>query len=295
MQRILISSPLRFVRRNEPFKSTLIFQTILRHSSESKSGLGRTRLMKSQPSPTTSTEPSVRIPKPINTVQPDVVLDQATKATLTSNPDATFQSGGEEVLYERTPSWWIKWVWILIGMDIVWSGNFAEFIFNRWTRQVDPPKDRPLTPEELKQAQWTPRPLWQRGGLSLLVLAGGTGIAAALLLAQARTIARIVRLPEATKARVETARNWPGRGKVVDMTEITARKGRDETEVIVTLPGSRGEFLLGLDKAKIRGEAGDIGRVRQNFNHTFSQWKGLGREANPISPGLGRWKSGPAA
>ncbi|KDN43879.1 hypothetical protein RSAG8_05872, partial [Rhizoctonia solani AG-8 WAC10335] len=214
--------------------------------------------MKSQPSPTTSTEPPTRIPKPINAVQPDVVLDQATKATLTSNPDATVQSGGEEVLYERTPN-------------------------------------RPLTPEELKQAEWVPRPLWQRAGLSLLVLAGGTGIAAALLLAQSRTITRIVRLSQATKARVETARNWPGKGKVVDFTEITARKGRDETEMIITLPGSRGEFLVGLDRAKIRGEAGDLGRVRQNFNHTFSQWKGLRRETNPVSPGLGRWKSGPAA
>ncbi|CAE6475669.1 unnamed protein product, partial [Rhizoctonia solani] len=184
-----------------------------------------------------------------------------------------------------------------------------EFIFNRWTRQVDPPKDRPLTPEELKSAEWTPRPLWQRGGLSLLVLAGGTGIAAALLLAQSRTITRIIRLPEATKARVETARNWPGKGKVVELAEVTARKGRDESEIIINLPGSRGEFLIGLDRAKIRGETGDLGRVRakirgetgdlgrvrQNFNHAFSQWKGLRRETNPVSPSVGRWKSGPAA
>jgi hypothetical protein len=112
-------------------------------------------------------------------------------------------------------------------------GNFAEFIFNRWTRQVDQPKDRPLAPEELKEAEWTPRPLWQRGGLSLLVLAGGTGIAAALLLAQARTITRIVRLPEATKARVETARNWPGKGKVIDLTEVAARKGRGKHTKLV--------------------------------------------------------------
>ncbi|CAE6341651.1 unnamed protein product [Rhizoctonia solani] len=291
MQRLLIRT---IPRPNEKINSALVFQTILRHySSESKSGLARTRLMKSQPSPTTSTEPPTRIPKPINHVQPDAVLDEATKVNLASNPGATSQSDGEEVLYERTPTWWIKWVWILIGMDIVWSGNFAEFIFNRWTRQVNPPKDRPLTPEELKEAEWTPRPLWQRAGLSLLVLAGGTGIAAALLLAQARTITRIVRLPEATKARVETARNWPGKGKVVDLTEVTARK--DETEVIVNLPGSRGEFLIGLDRAKIRGEGGDIARVKQNFNHTFSQWKGLGRKVNPVLPGLGRWKSGPAA
>ncbi|KAF8756594.1 hypothetical protein RHS01_04332 [Rhizoctonia solani] len=252
MQRLLIRT---FTRPNEKFNSPLPFQTILRHySSESKSGLGRTRLMKSQPSPTTSTEPPTRIPKPISHVQPDAVLDEATKANLASNPNATFQSNEEEVLYERTPTWWIKWVWILIGMDIVWSGNFAEFIFNRWTRQVDPPKDRPLTPEELKEVEWVPRPLWQRAGLSLLVLAGGTGIAAALLLAQAH-----------------------------------------ETEVIAKLPGSRGEFLIGLDGAKIRGEAGEIGQVKQNFNHTFSQWKGLGREINPTSPALGRWKSGPAA
>ncbi|KAF8740546.1 hypothetical protein RHS02_04449, partial [Rhizoctonia solani] len=291
MQRLLIRT---FTRPNEKFNSPLLFQTILRHySSESKSGLGRTRLMKSQPSPTTSTEPPTRIPKPISHVQPDAVLDEAAKTNLASNPNATFQSNEEEVLYERTPTWWIKWVWILIGMDIVWSGNFAEFIFNRWTRQVDPPKDRPLTPEELKEVEWVPRPLWQRAGLSLLVLAGGTGIAAALLLAQARTITRIVRLPEATKARIETARNWPGRGKVIDLTEVTARK--DETEVIAKLPGSRGEFLIGLDGAKIRGEAGEIGQVKQNFNHTFSQWKGLGREINPTSPALGRWKSGPAA
>ncbi|ELU42116.1 hypothetical protein AG1IA_03849 [Rhizoctonia solani AG-1 IA] len=272
MQRLLIRT---FTRPNEKFNSPLPFQTILRHySSESKSGLGRTRLMKSQPSPTTSTEPPTRIPKPISHVQPDAVLDEATKANLASNPNATFQSNEEEVLYERTPTWWIKWVWILI---------------------VDPPKDRPLTPEELKEVEWVPRPLWQRAGLSLLVLAGGTGIAAALLLAQARTITRIVRLPEATKARIETARNWPGRGKVIDLTEVTARKGRDETEVIAKLPGSRGEFLIGLDGAKIRGEAGEIGQVKQNFNHTFSQWKGLGREINPTSPALGRWKSGPAA
>lgn len=257
--------------------------------------------MKSPPSPTTSTEPPTRIHKEINAAQADVVVDGATKAAATAQKahgqsGSNSQSGREEVLYERIPSWWIKWVWVIIGMDIIWSGNFAEFIWNRWTHQIAPTKEvkQESSNPPKNETEWVPRPMWQRAGLTLLVLAGGTGIAAALLLAQARTITRIIRLPEAGKIRVETARNWPGRGRIVDSADITARKGRDETELIVTLPNSRGEFLVGLDRATVRGTSGEIAQVRQAFSQTFS-WKGIRRDANVIPPGLGRWKSGPAA
>jgi hypothetical protein len=80
--------------------------------------------MKSHPSPTTSTEPPTRIPKEINAAQADVIVNEATKTTITGTgvqADSNSQSDGEEILYERKPSWWIKWVWVLIGMDIVWS------------------------------------------------------------------------------------------------------------------------------------------------------------------------------
>ncbi|KAG8689111.1 hypothetical protein FRC08_011118 [Ceratobasidium sp. 394] len=257
--------------------------------------------MRSQPSPTTSTEPPSRIPKTLESTPVDTIAREATKATATATQTegAGSQSEKEEILYERSPSWWIKWVWVLIGMDIIWSGNFAEFIWNRWTRQVSSTKgDQQATLKKLdNDPEWTPRPMWQRAGLTLLVLAGGTGIALALLLAQARTITRIIRLPQAgtNQVRIETARNWHGRGRVVEQADITARSGRDDSELIVKLPDSRGEFLLGLDGAHVRGTTGDIPEVRQNFNRTFPQWKGLKRDTNVVAPGLGRWKSGPAA
>lgn len=73
--------------------------------------------------------------------------------------------------------------------------------------------------------------------------------------------------------------------------------------------------MLGLDGAYIRGTTGDVAEVRfvsfcfvncdisfmlgadfrQNFNRTFPQWRGLARNTNTVAPGLGRWKSGPAA
>jgi hypothetical protein len=106
----------------------------------------------------------------------------------------------------------------------VYRGNFAEFIWNRWTHQIGFKQSSSKEPKD--EVVWVPRPMWQRAGLTLLVLAGGTGIAAALLLAQARTITRIIRLPRAGKIRVETAHNWPGRGRVVESAEITARGGR---------------------------------------------------------------------
>ena len=119
-------------------------------------------------------------------------------------------------------------------------GNFAEFIWNRWTRQIAPAKGdvQPTPKQPGDSVEWTPRPLWQRAGLTLLVLAGGTGIALALLLAQARTITRIIRLPNSSKVRVETARNMHGRGRVVEQTEITARGGRGQTKWTIA-PSSR--------------------------------------------------------
>ncbi|KAG8780483.1 hypothetical protein FRC12_022976 [Ceratobasidium sp. 428] len=272
---------------------------LLRRSSD----LSRGRHMRSQPSPTTSTEPPSRIPKTLDTASVNTIVDDAAKEAVaaTQAEQAGSESQKEEVLYERSPSWWIKWVWVLIGMDIIWSGNFAEFIWNRWTRQTPPVKPDPDQKATSKQpnddSKWTPRPMWQRAGLTLLVLAGGTGIALALLLAQARTITRVIRLPQAStsQVRIETARNWHGRGRVVDSADIEARNGRDDSELIVKLPNSRGEFLLGLDGAWVRGATGDVSEVRQNFNRTFPQWKGLKRDANVVPPGLGRWKSGPAA
>ncbi|KAG9096868.1 hypothetical protein FS749_007555 [Ceratobasidium sp. UAMH 11750] len=279
-------------------EGTVAVLFLLRRSSD----LSRARHMRSQPSPTTSTEPPSRIPKTSESTPVDTIAREATKATATATQaenDTGSQSEKEEILYERSPSWWIKWVWVLIGMDIIWSGNFAEFIWNRWTRQVSSTKgDQQATPKKLdNDPEWTPRPMWQRAGLTLLVLAGGTGIALALLLAQARTITRIIRLPRAgaSQVRIETARNWHGRGRVVEQADITARSGRDDSELIVKLPDSRGEFLLGLDGAYVRGTTGDVSEVRQNFNRTFPQWKGLKRDTNVIAPGLGRWKSGPAA
>ncbi|KAG9119758.1 hypothetical protein FRC07_005058 [Ceratobasidium sp. 392] len=248
--------------------------------------------MRSQPSPTTSTEPPSRIPKNLDSTPVSAIVEDATKeAVAATQAEEDSRSGKEEILYERSPSWWIKWVWVLIGMDIIWS----------WTRQAPPTKsDQKALNQPNDESEWTPRPMWQRAGLTLLVLAGGTGIALALLLAQARTITRIIRLSQVgtSQVRIETARNWHGRGRIVDQADVTARKGRenpDDTELIVKLPNSRGEFLLGLDGASVRGMTGDISEVRQNFNRTFPQWKGLKREANVVAPGIGRWKSGPAA
>lgn len=131
---------------------------------------------------------------------------------------------GYNLVVSRT---WHKIFNKLCTVIIIYRGNFAEFIWNRWTRQItltndakqDPPKEPNL------ESQWVLRPMWQRAGLSLLVLVGGTGIAVALLLAQARTITRIIRLPKG-QVRVETARNWPGQGRTVDSERITARNGR---------------------------------------------------------------------
>lgn len=132
MQR-LVASSLRLSRlplaannvgttlRNE--KSAVVL-LLLRHSSDSKSDLSRARLMKSPPSPTMSTEPPSRIPKEINAVQADTIVEEATKAAVTETQAESGSSSGtgkEEILYDRSPSWWIKWVWVLIGMDIIWS------------------------------------------------------------------------------------------------------------------------------------------------------------------------------
>ncbi|QRV84124.1 hypothetical protein RhiJN_12140 [Ceratobasidium sp. AG-Ba] len=226
------------------------------------SDLSRARHMRSPPTPTTSTEPPSRIPKTSDGTHLNSAADNAARETIAAaqpSDEPGSQTGKEEILYERSPSWWIKWVWVLIGMDIIWSGNFAEFIWNRWTRQVSDKKGQGPNDD----VEWKPRPMWQRAGLTLLVLAGGTGIALALLLAQARTITRIIRLPRASnQVRVETARNWHGKGRVVDPADITARNGRDDTELIIKLPHSRGEFLLGLDGAYVRGTTGDASQVR---------------------------------
>jgi hypothetical protein len=93
---------------------------LLRHSSD----LSRARHMRSPPSPSTSTEPPSRIPKDFDTTQPNIVVEEATTANVTATETEGgpgSQSGKEEVLFERSPSWWIKWVWVIIGMDVIWS------------------------------------------------------------------------------------------------------------------------------------------------------------------------------
>lgn len=80
--------------------------------------------MRSLPTPTTSTEPPSRIPKDINAVQANTIIEEATKTAVTEAEAESGSSSGtakEEILYERNPSWWIKWVWVLVGMDIIWS------------------------------------------------------------------------------------------------------------------------------------------------------------------------------
>lgn len=48
---------------------------------------------------------------------------QAAKAplkTATALPDGTVTAGSTRVLFERAPGWYIRWMWALIGLDLIW-------------------------------------------------------------------------------------------------------------------------------------------------------------------------------
>ncbi|KAG9091448.1 hypothetical protein FRC06_000558, partial [Ceratobasidium sp. 370] len=69
---------------------------LLRHSSD----LSRAKHMRSQPSPTTSTEPPSRVPKDLESAQVDTIIREAAKATATATQaedDTGSRSEKEEI------------------------------------------------------------------------------------------------------------------------------------------------------------------------------------------------------
>jgi len=183
-------------------------------------------------------------------------------------------------------------------------------VFTHWTRPIAEvaSSDGPTEKKDAAGAQFqipssNPsqrelRPLYQRVLMSVSILGFGTGLGVLFLSARSRIVRRLLDVSSPAPAHkskplrtlskdryivVETVENWGrDKGKVYPKEKCELRPGRDGSEMLLKVRGVR-DFWLGLDEAKIEGEAvsGGSWAVRQRL---LESW---GKKASGV------WKSGP--
>lgn len=152
---------------------------------------------------------------------------------------------------------------------------------NQWTERVEKQPQlgspNPSSQTTPKEHEFILRPIWQRLGLSAFEIIVGIGAAALILASRDRTVWRLRALrvpfsslppgrggvrPQATaltsKAAddimllaLETASG--GRARRFLLHECTLAPGRDLSELYLRVPGIRGQFILGLNSARVMG------------------------------------------
>jgi len=288
--------------------------------------------MRTPPSPSTSTTPPVRVPVDVlNSTQiPNLtakakevaasqlagteVLAAAAEAAkgVSEETHRTRKERGkedpEDVLYDRSPPWYIRWMWVLIGVDVLWTGNLADLIWEHWTYKPNDPPGTQLPPEikpppvaELGVG-YIPRPAWQRAGLCGIIIAGGSIAAFALISARVRAVTRLVALPSlgAPKGAFREVRIETARGRrydvILEKKACALSRTKDDSEIIlqtgvVNRPNARSQYWLGLVGANVQGRKGIDGPEVQRWFH--AAWHG--ESPHPENEHPGRWVAGPAA
>jgi hypothetical protein len=173
------------------------------------------------------------------------------------------------------------------------SGSAIELTWNRWSVQVlEPDNASPTTPGE-----YTLRPLWQRLGLCTAHLGLGVGLAAALVVTQARFVRTLAIVPPAAGAKgqrafVQCAHNLRRNGMTFPLNKCSLEEGRNQTEMILRVAGERGHWYIGLEDSIVCGRRVGISEARAAI---LSDWGGrrIGRWSGTTYVDS-RWKSGPA-
>ncbi|KAG8935149.1 hypothetical protein FRC03_011529 [Tulasnella sp. 419] len=201
-----------------------------------------------------------------------VAPQKSTSKNLNSSPQGNPEDSNKA--YERVPGWYFRrWIWLLIGFDVVWTANAVDLTFNNWTEKI-PPKEKDGTPKyELKS-------LWARLPACTVISIGGAALATGMLLMRRRVVRKIEIRPN-KRVYVETAADGNGKGILVEKSSCDLRPGRDESEMIMNISGYKGDYWLGLKGATVAGLGGSNWDIRRRLHE---KWFGVQLH--------GRWASG---
>ncbi|PFH46580.1 hypothetical protein AMATHDRAFT_154495 [Amanita thiersii Skay4041] len=241
-----------------------------------------------------------------------------------SGVPSKYVDGAQTPLFLRIPPWWARWTWALVACDLFMTGSAIELTWNHWSQLVSDlekigTKNKeasggvstptPTTGTNSEGASYIMRPAWQRLGLCAAHLTLGVGVAAALLVTQARFVRTIAILPPATtttpasqsgrRVFVQCAHNWRNHGMTFSLSRCSLEEGRNETEMVFRVLGERGHWYVGLQDAIVHGH--QVG-VLQARNAILEEWRQQGEgklkrvgkwSAKAKVETNGKWKSGP--
>ncbi|KAI5123824.1 hypothetical protein M0805_009116 [Coniferiporia weirii] len=191
--------------------------------------------------------------------------------------------GDEPPLFDSKPQWWARWVFVLLGVDMLFTGFSIDMVMRNWTEAVEKPA-APGSPQDKrkKEYEYVLRPLWQRLGLSSFEMLVGVAAGALILASRDRTVWRVclrrVPLSSLPPSRsgmqplplpsagpevsgsdaivVLTLETGSGRSKRFLMRDCTLAPGRDLSELYLRALGVRGNFILSLGNARVVGLTG---------------------------------------
>lgn len=141
------------------------------------------------------------------------------------------------------------------------------------------------------------RPIWQRLGLCTAHLGLGVGLAAALVVTQARFVRTLAIVPPGAGVKnqrifVQCAHNLRRNGMMFPLNKCSLEEGRNQTEIILRVAGERGHWYIGLEDSNVNGQKAGLSEARAAI---LSDWGGK-RVGSWTGTAYvdSRWKSGPA-
>ncbi|KDQ13952.1 hypothetical protein BOTBODRAFT_55694 [Botryobasidium botryosum FD-172 SS1] len=196
----------------------------------------------------------------------------AVGAGISSDGTILAQGGntqGDPPLYEVKPPWYIKWMWVLVGTTVIWTGTASELVWNEWTQRVVTANPDDPSREKI---DYVPRPIYQRAALCGFIIFGGVACAAGLFLVRARTVTRLVL--RGNDVTISTWGDWRGRGRVVEKQLCTIQGGNSARaeEMTLNVVGVRGRYRVSLKGASVNGRPGGVWDVRRGLQ---GHWHGV--------------------
>ncbi|KAF8483641.1 hypothetical protein DFH94DRAFT_318912 [Russula ochroleuca] len=185
--------------------------------------------------------------------------------------------------YEARQPWWARFTWGFIAADLLVTSTMTELTWTKWTLPPKNPNDAPVR-----------RPTWQRAGLCLGHLTFGVGLATLLLIARSRVVRILHIFPPSVgqpkQLLIAGAHVGKSRGAVVPFACTRIEPGRDKTEVILRIQDVRGQWWIGLTRARLRGTPVSAARMRDTL---LAEWGIRKSLQGDLGASSGRWKSGP--
>ncbi|KAH7102153.1 hypothetical protein BKA62DRAFT_769862 [Auriculariales sp. MPI-PUGE-AT-0066] len=211
----------------------------------------------------------------------------ASRATTLSTKSSNIPEG-YQLMFDGVAPRWSRWTFLFVGLIVLSSGNLAEGILH--LRQKPTIKGE----ENLPEADWELRPLWQRAAGASLFL--GMGVAASLIAftARNRNAVRVLIRHSKTKGQpslimVEGGGSREGRGYVFELADCKVGPGRIESEITIHSKTSRmpwWPFIFDFSRGDVpaAGAEASAWDKRQAFMQTWEnkEYRQLTRRVQPL-------------